>query len=211
MSDSMPEEWRPVIDWEDFYEVSNHGAVRSLFRVVRARDGGQRDVPGRVLRPGMDPCGYHRVSLNAFGSRQTRKVHRLVLEAFVGPCPDGMMACHNNGIRNDNRIENLRWDTGSSNMYDRVRHGNDHNVAKTTCPQGHPYEGRNLIVRPGNKRVCRKCSNAATAAYHKNNPADLSRRTHGRVGTYTAGCRCKDCKSASVEWRNKRTKTGVSK
>jgi hypothetical protein len=50
-------------------------------------------------------------------------VHRLVLEAFVGPCPAGMEACHNNGVRTDNRLENLRWDTRSANCRDRIRHG----------------------------------------------------------------------------------------
>jgi hypothetical protein len=46
-----------------------------------------------------------------------------VLEAFVGPCPEGMQACHNNGNRLDNRLENLRWDTPSANQKDRIHHG----------------------------------------------------------------------------------------
>lgn len=184
--------------------MSDQGRVRSLFRVVRARDGGRRDVPGRVLRPGLDPNGYHRLCLHREGTAFTRKVHRLVLEAFVGPCPDGMMCCHANGVRNDNRLENLRWDTASANMMDRVQHGNNPSAEKIECPKGHPYEGRNLIERSG-RRHCRKCSNAASAAYHRNNPADISRRTHGLVGTYTsAGCRCDPCKTAAREWRMKR-------
>lgn len=54
---------------------------------------------------------------------RTLCVHRLVLEAFVGPCPDGMECCHNNGDPADNRLENLRWDTISSNRADRIKHG----------------------------------------------------------------------------------------
>lgn len=50
-------------------------------------------------------------------------VHRLVLLAFVGPCPDGLQACHNDGDRENNRPDNLRWDTPSSNYADRDRHG----------------------------------------------------------------------------------------
>lgn len=51
------------------------------------------------------------------------KVHRLVLEAFVGPKPAGLQACHANGIRTDNRPCNLRWDTYAGNLADRDRHG----------------------------------------------------------------------------------------
>lgn len=54
---------------------------------------------------------------------KTLFVHRLVLFAFVGPCPDGMVCCHNNGNGIDNRPSNLRWDTPQANMNDRDRHG----------------------------------------------------------------------------------------
>lgn len=50
-------------------------------------------------------------------------VHKLVLEAFVGPCPEGMEACHNNGDSYDNRLCNLRWDTHLNNVHDKIKHG----------------------------------------------------------------------------------------
>ena len=50
-------------------------------------------------------------------------VHRLILEAFVGPCPDGHQACHVNGNRFDNRPANLRWGTSRENNLDRLAHG----------------------------------------------------------------------------------------
>jgi hypothetical protein len=50
-------------------------------------------------------------------------VHRLVLETFLGPCPEGMECCHNNGNSLDNRLSNLRWDTHVSNLADRKKHG----------------------------------------------------------------------------------------
>lgn len=64
-----------------------------------------------------------------------RLVHRLVLEAFVGPCPAGMEGCHNNGCPSDNRLQNLRWDTRLANNADKIRHGTsrkgaDNNRAK---------------------------------------------------------------------------------
>ena len=50
-------------------------------------------------------------------------VHRLVLETFIGPCPDNMECCHNNGNPQDNNLSNLRWDTHSNNHKDKIRHG----------------------------------------------------------------------------------------
>lgn len=52
-----------------------------------------------------------------------RYLHRLLLEFWTGVVPENMQACHNNGNRLDNRIDNLRWDTVSGNHADKVAHG----------------------------------------------------------------------------------------
>lgn len=52
----------------------------------------------------------------------SRLVHRLVLETFVGPCPEGMEGCHNDGDHTNNQLGNLRWDTHQENIQDRDRH-----------------------------------------------------------------------------------------
>jgi len=78
----------------------------------------------RILRPGKaTQVGYLLVVLCRDGKTFNRLVHRLVLLAFVGPCPEGMECCHNNGNPADNRLENLRWDTKSANQKDRILHG----------------------------------------------------------------------------------------
>lgn len=59
------------------------------------------------------------------GMYMNRQVHQLVLEAFVGPRPDGTEACHNNGTRTDNNLANLRWDTRKSNHADKKKHGTE--------------------------------------------------------------------------------------
>jgi hypothetical protein len=74
------------------------------------------------------------------GKRQMRLVHRAVLEAFHGECPDGYQACHNNGNPKDNRACNLRWDTSLNNHADRREHGTivmgeDNHLSKLTEKQ----------------------------------------------------------------------------
>lgn len=66
---------------------------------------------------------YFRIGLYKNGSKRKHFVHRLVLETFTGKCPNSMETCHNNGIKTDNRIENLRWDTRKNNQRDRIKHG----------------------------------------------------------------------------------------
>lgn len=100
------EEWTFVPGWPE-YQVSRRGAVRRA---------------GRVLKPEAIG-GYHRYFLHRADRRAKIMAHRLVLEAFVGPCPDGLVCCHNNGVRDDNRVENLRWDTHQANADDTLIHG----------------------------------------------------------------------------------------
>ena len=63
--------------------------------------------------------GHFQITING---RHTR-IHTLVLEAFVGPCPQGMECCHNDGNAQNNTLDNLRWDTRLSNVHDMVKHG----------------------------------------------------------------------------------------
>lgn len=81
------------------------------------------------LKPGKDQRGYLRVVLCG-GKMHTQKVHRLVLEAHVGPCPKGMECRHLNGNPADNRLDNLCWGTHSENQRDSVQHGTHNMVGK---------------------------------------------------------------------------------
>lgn len=79
----------------------------------------------KVLKGSRSSPGYLEVRLiKDDGTGVIRiTIHRLVLLAFVGPCPEGMQGCHRNDDRRDNRLENLRWDTDSANKTDRVLNG----------------------------------------------------------------------------------------
>lgn len=113
--------WRPIPGYEGWYDVSRQGEVRSL----RNTRGNMRASPRPVGSMQRSKADYPRVkvALVRRGSRKDFLVHRLVLLAFVGPCPEGMEACHNNGDPADNRLENLRWDTPRANSADAQRHG----------------------------------------------------------------------------------------
>lgn len=93
--------------------------------------------PRRKLRPKINQYGYPVVVLSdtARGTRRDASVHRLVLEAFAGPCPPGMQADHVNRNRADNRLSNLRWVTREEQNRNRVLRppkGEEYSAAKLT-------------------------------------------------------------------------------
>jgi hypothetical protein len=124
----MSKVWKPIPGWAGFYEVSDGGDVRSVDRNFEVLAPGRarhlRYLRGRLLAATESPNGYSLVVLSRPRCAAVhRYIHRLVLLAFQGPCPEGMEVCHNNGIRADNRLENLRYDTRAANARDRVAHG----------------------------------------------------------------------------------------
>lgn len=174
---SSDEEWRPVIEWEGVYEVSSEGRVRSLDRVSILRDGREIFYPGRYLKLKVNNGGHLYVRLNRPGDRNVQRyVHRLVMQSFVGECPSGMEVCHNNGDPTDNRVDNLRYDTHSSNVSDRRAHGTDKQVLKKSCPRGHNYKDWNIVpyfAKRGH-RSCLACSRArARVSYYPELASDV--------------------------------------
>ena len=135
--------WKPVLGYEDTYAVSDEPQVRRI-------------ATGRILTPNVNAAGYERVTLCREGKGRLTLLHRIVLDAFVGPCPDGMVACHGDGNPGNNVPTNLRWDTPSSNNLDAVKHGTSYPASRTACPKGHPYDAANTY-HARNKRFCRRC------------------------------------------------------
>jgi hypothetical protein len=153
------EQWRPI-PLAPGYEVSDRGRIRSFRRGAPAC--------GRLLSLAPS-AGYRVVRIHHDGSWRVRRVHQLVLEAFVGPCPndaDGVR--HLNDVKDDNRLTNLAWGTYAENMRDRVANGIHHYSSRTHCKQGHEFTEANTYVAPGkpNTSACRQC-HLTRSAEHK--------------------------------------------
>ena len=104
---------KQITEFPDYY-ITVYGNIWS------AKRGGHN---GRWLNPGESKYGHLSVVLSKDGKQYTRRVHRLMLETFVGPCPEGMECCHNDGNPKNNLLSNLRWDTHKNNMQDAVKQG----------------------------------------------------------------------------------------
>lgn len=155
------EEWKPIPGFEGYYEVSNRGRVRGIPRTVETKNGRLLRIKGRELSQSISE-GYPVVTLSKGGVASQRRVHTLVLEAFVGKREHGLYACHFDDVRTNNLLENLRYATPAENESDKRRNGNHHEMNKQTCPRGHLLRNPNLTkssLRKG-KRNCLACNRA---------------------------------------------------
>lgn len=112
----MTEIWMPAANTAGYYSVSNLGRVRS--------EQGRR--AGTILKPQYHPKGYEQARLFVNGIRYPVKVHRLIAETFI-PNPDNKPQInHKDGIKANNRVDNLEWVTNQEN----ARHAYDTGLNK---------------------------------------------------------------------------------
>ena len=102
----MAEPWIVIKGYDGLYLVNDEGQVWS-----------QR--AGRLLKPGIASNGYPTVAL---GRGNTRTLHSLVADAFLGPRPPGKEVRHKDGVRTNPRLSNLEYGTRRENIYDSIRH-----------------------------------------------------------------------------------------
>lgn len=152
--------WMPVPGFEENYEVSDQGEVRS-----RPRAG----TKGGTLKPFRTRGDYLQVGFRNGTGKTYRTVHWVVTAAFLGPRPAGLEVRHLDGDKENCALSNLTYGTRSENGRDKRQHGTDRNVNKTQCLQGHPYDEVNTYFYPTGGRACRTCRREARRRYRLRN------------------------------------------
>lgn len=115
------EEWRAIEGYDGWYEVSDHGRIRSWKTVGLP---GIRASSPTLRKLQLNTNGRLAISLRRRSEKALRPhVHRLVAAAFIGDIPGDLVVCHNDGNPFNNHVSNLRFDTASGNEADKVAHG----------------------------------------------------------------------------------------
>ena len=112
IEDLIGEEWRDVPDYEEHYQVSNLGRIKSI------KFGKESIIKGQKIGTKKQ---YLKIKLVRNGKETPLYIHELVMLAFVGECPDEMIICHSNDVGIDNKLTNLRYDTRTENKIDMYR------------------------------------------------------------------------------------------
>lgn len=168
----LDETWLPVVGFEGLYEVSDHGHVRSVDRVIHYSDGRTRHYPSQPMAlMTRKNSGHIVVTLSRDGKSRGYLVHQLVLRSFVGECPEGQESLHDNDIPSDNRLTNLSYGTRSKNTLDQVRNGRHNNASKDTCIHGHEFTPENTYFRPSGGRRCRTCQRKHSTQWNRERAA----------------------------------------
>ena len=120
----MKEQWRDVVGYSGYYEVSNLGRVRSVDRIITSTGRSSQTLKGRILKTYLrGTYGYASVNMSKDGVVQCLYVHRLVAEAFIGPCPQNYQVRHGSKGKNNNSVTNLCYGTPSEDGLDKRRDG----------------------------------------------------------------------------------------
>ena len=121
----MIEEWKDIPNYEGYYQVSNFGRIKSLYRYRIGNGGSKTIVKESILKTKIDKYGYLCCSLSKYGVLKSFKVHRLVSISFLvnsDPCTNTQIN-HIDGNKQNNTLENLEWCDAKHNQNEALRLG----------------------------------------------------------------------------------------
>lgn len=128
MNVQLIEIWKPILGYEGYYEISNLGNVCSLSRTIINSLGYKKTIKTRILKQGKDTDGYPQVVLYKNNKPNYCKVHILVAQTFLINIDNKPMVNHKDGIKINNRENNLEWATSSENTQHAYDTGLKHSL-----------------------------------------------------------------------------------
>lgn len=108
--------WKDIEGYEGYYQISNNGRVKSVRRRIYLGNGYTKFIEGRIRKAELSKHGYIRVLLSINGKNRKYFTHRLVANAFLNKIDGCDFVNHINGIKTDNRVDNLEWCTPAQNI-----------------------------------------------------------------------------------------------
>lgn len=172
--------WVDVPSFKGILQVSDTGQVKRLARYKKSKAGSMTYMPDKILKLSVSSYGYHRCCISIDNQKYDLLVHRLVAEAFVSNPENKPEVNHINGVKTDNRPENLEWCTTAENIQhaqaiglsaDQPK-GDSNKLSQQLCQ--YDLSGNLIKVWTGIREVCRTL---------KIDRANMNRHLNGKVHT----------------------------
>lgn len=135
-------------NYNDFYQISNEGRVRSVDREIKTKKG-IRKYKGKILKQYLKDSEYLEVQFYNCGTKEHKFVHKLVAEAFIPNPNNYKVVDHIDGNTKNNKIENLRWCTQQqNNNFDLYKEHQTNNPLKSKIVYQYTLDGKLVKIWP---------------------------------------------------------------